>query len=60
MAAAWRAFYGGQFRYEILAQKEAGAKEEIGCRVAAGPFGCHYNGSSLWFCVLNRSPCGSE
>lgn len=42
----------GYVRYEILAQKEARAKEEIRCRVATGPFGPHYNGSISSFSPL--------
>lgn len=42
----------GYVRYEILAQKEARAKEEIRCRAATGPFGPHYNGSISSFSPL--------
>lgn len=42
----------GYARYEILAQWEAQAKEEIRCRAATGPFGPHYNGSISSFSPL--------
>lgn len=42
----------GHVRYEILAQKEARAKERIRCRAATGPFGFHYNGSISSFSPL--------
>lgn len=42
----------GYARYEILAQWDGQAKEEIRCRAATGPFGPHYNGSISSFSPL--------